>query len=67
MEEGSKMKPLDLWSRPYNMGNNGNLFHHSYLKYERIHSNGNKRLQELLVDIVTDHDRYYNIARPRQV
>ena len=31
-------------------------FHHYYLKCERIYSNGSKHLQELVVDIITDHD-----------
>ena len=62
MEEPKlEIKPLNVWSGPCSMEVLAIYFHHSCLKCERIYSNGNKRLQELVVDIITDHDRYYNI------
>ena len=50
MEEPKlEIKHLDLWSGPCSMGSNGYLFSPLRLKCERIYSNGNKRLQELVV------------------
>ena len=42
-------------------------FHHSCSKFERIYRNGNKRLQELVVDIVTDHAAHIGTARMKSL
>ena len=56
-----EMKPLDVRSGPCSMEVLTIYFYHSCLKCELIYSNSNRCLQELMVDFVTNHDRYYNI------